>query len=187
MQNEHTLAGQLLVAMPGMLDPNFEHTVTFVCEHSPKGALGLTINRPMSMALGAVFDQLELERSALAPADQCIVRGGPVQTERGFILHESAFDWESTTQVGPSIFVTTSQDILSDMAAGTGPQRTLMALGYAGWGAGQLEDEIRQNAWLTVPASPELVFDVPFEQRWRAAARSIGIDPATLSLQAGHA
>jgi putative transcriptional regulator len=191
MDNEHSLAGQLLVAMPSMADPNFEHTVTFVCEHSPSGALGLTINRPMTMELGAVFDQLELERKPGNLADQRVLRGGPVQTERGFILHEPQLakdpTWEATTEVAPSIFVTTSQDILSDMAAGTGPHRALMALGYAGWGAGQLDEEIRQNAWLTVPASAELVFDTPFEQRWRAAAISIGIDPATLSSQAGHA
>jgi putative transcriptional regulator len=115
------------------------------------------------------------------------MRGGPVQAERGFVLHESPCEWDATTDVGHSIFVTTSQDILSDVAAGKGPERMLMALGYAGWGAGQLEEEIRQNAWLTVPATAEIIFATPFEQRWQAAAGLLGIDPANLSLDAGHA
>ena len=186
---EHSLAGQLLVAMPNLGDPNFQHTVTFVCEHSADGALGITINRPLGMELGAVFKQLELELNGESTrlASQPVMRGGPVQAERGFVLHESAIDWQATTQVGPVIFVTTSQDILADMAAGKGPKRALMALGYAGWGAGQLDAEIRDNAWLTVPASAELVFDTPPEQCWRAAAQSIGINLTALSPDAGHA
>jgi len=184
---EHSLAGQLLVAMPNLGDPNFDHTVTFVCEHSADGALGITINRPLGVELGAVFDQLELEGATTPLASEPVLRGGPVQTERGFVLHESALDWQGTRQVGGAIFVTTSQDILADMAAGKGPRRALMALGYAGWGAGQLEEEICDNAWLTVPASTELVFDTPLEKRWRAAAQSIGINLSTLSLGAGHA
>lgn len=184
---EHSLAGQLLVAMPNLGDPNFDHTVTFVCEHSADGALGITINRPIGMELRAVFEQLQLSAEATDLANQPVLRGGPVQTERGFVLHESALDWQATQQVAPAIFVTTSQDILADMAAGKGPKRALMALGYAGWGAGQLDDEVRDNAWLTVPASAELMFDTPIENRWRAAARSIGIDLSTLSPGAGHA
>ena len=187
METTNTLAGHLLVAMPTMVDPNFDHTVTYVCEHSTEGALGLTINRPMNMDLGEVLEQLDLENKASSMSAQPVLRGGPVQMERGFILHESLKDWENTTAVSQSIFVTTSQDILLDLAAGRGPNRILMALGYAGWGAGQLEEEIRQNTWLTVPASIELLFETPFEQRWRAAAQSIGIDPVNLSTHAGNA
>jgi putative transcriptional regulator len=187
MDETHTLAGQLLVAMPGMLDPNFHRTVTYVCEHGDTGALGIVINRPLDMAVGEVLEQLSLQPTKTDYLTQPVMRGGPVQAERGFVIHESAHNWESTTEVGQSIYVTTSRDILSDVAAGNGPGRMLMALGYAGWDAGQLEQEIRQNAWLTVPASTSLVFDTPYERRWAAAAESIGIDPASLSLHAGNA
>jgi putative transcriptional regulator len=187
MEETYTLAGQLLVAMPGMTDPNFEHTVTYICEHSEAGALGIIINKPMNMDLGEVLEQMSLATETPELAAQQVMRGGPVQAERGFVLHDSSRQWDATTEVGHSIFVTTSQDILTDVAAGKGPERILMALGYAGWGAGQLEEELRQNAWLTVPASPDLVFGTPCELRWRAAATSIGIDPANLSLTAGNA
>jgi len=187
MENTHSLAGQLLVAMPGMDDPNFQHTVTYVCEHTESGALGLIINRPLDMDISDVLEQFSLEARADQQLHQPVMRGGPVQAERGFVLHETAQSWDSTTDVGHSMCVTTSQDILADMAAGRGPGRILMALGYSGWEAGQLECELRQNAWLTVPATRALVFETPFEQRWRAAARSIGIDPANLSLYAGTA
>lgn len=187
MEYSHSLAGQLLVAMPGMDDPTFDHTVTYVCEHSEQGALGLIINRPMEMEIHDVLQQFSLQASTGEQLHQPVMQGGPVQAERGFILHEPAQNWDSTTEVGHSLFVTTSQDILSDLAAGRGPERMLMALGYAGWDAGQLEHEIRLNSWLTVPALPHLVFDTPYEERWQAAARSIGIDPANLSLHAGNA
>ena len=187
MDSTHTLAGQLLVAMPGMQDPNFAHSVTYICEHTPEGALGLVINKPMNMDVGEVLAQLSLSAKSELLSHQPVMRGGPVQSERGFILHESPSAWDSTTEVGHAMYVTTSQDILTDMAAGNGPGRMLMALGYAGWEAGQLEDEIRENSWLTVPASSNLVFETPFEDRWREAARSIGIDPASLSLHAGNA
>ena len=187
MESQHTFAGQLLVAMPGMTDPNFHHTVAYICEHSEAGALGIVINRPLDMEIADVLEQFSLFSENTAQVQQPVMQGGPVQAERGFVLHEAAQEWDSTTPVGHSIYVTTSQDILTDVAAGRGPGRMLMALGYAGWDAGQLEDEIRQNSWLTVPASARLVFETPYEQRWRAAARSIGIDPANLCLQAGNA
>ena len=187
MEETKTLAGQLLVSMPGMTDPNFRQTVTYICEHSENGALGIVINRPIGMELGEVLQQLSLETTADNLLSQPVLRGGPVQAERGFVLHESPRQWDATTEVGHSIYVTTSQDILSAVAAGTGPDRILMALGYAGWGAGQLEEEIRQNAWLTVPATTDIVFNTPPDQLWRAAAGSLGIDPANLSLQAGSA
>jgi putative transcriptional regulator len=187
MEDTHSLAGQLLVSMPGMTDPDFRHTVTYVCEHSEKGALGIVINKPIGMELGAVLQQLSLETAANELLSQPVLRGGPVQAERGFVIHESPSHWDATTEVGQSICVTTSQDILSDVAAGNGPERILMALGYAGWGAGQLEDELRQNAWLTVPATTDIVFDTPYDELWQAAAASLGIDPANLSLHAGSA
>jgi putative transcriptional regulator len=187
MNETHSLAGQLLVAMPGMQDPNFHHAVTYVCEHGDTGALGIVINRPLEMDVGEVLEQLSLQPTGNNFLSQPVMRGGPVQAERGFVMHESPRDWESTLEVGRSIYVTTSKDILSDVAAGKGPDRMLMALGYAGWDAGQLEQEIRQNAWLTVPASTNLVFDTPYERRWTAATESIGVDPSSLSLHAGHA
>jgi putative transcriptional regulator len=187
MDETQTLVGQLLVAMPGMLDPNFHRTVTYVCEHGDTGALGIVINRPLGMDVAEVLEQLSLQPTETNYLAQPVMRGGPVQAERGFVIHESPQNWESTTEVGQSIYVTTSKDILSDVAAGNGPGRMLMALGYAGWDAGQLEQEIRQNAWLTVPASTSLVFETPYERRWTAAAESIGVDPANLSLHAGNA
>jgi len=183
----HSLAGQLLVAMPSMMDPNFHQTVTYICEHSISGALGIIINRPLNLDIGEVLEQLSLHPTQDNHLKQPVMQGGPVQSERGFVLHESPHNWDSTTEIGQSICVTTSQDILSDVAAGNGPERILMALGYAGWQAGQLEYEIRQNAWLTVPASTNLVFDTPFKDRWKAAAESIGIDPANLSPYSGNA
>jgi len=166
---------------------HFEHSVTYICEHSDKGALGITINRPMDMDLGEVLEQLSLSSGPEDVRTQSVLLGGPVQRERGFVIHEADDHWEGTTDVGHSIFVTTSRDILIDLAEGRGPDRVIMALGYSGWGAGQLEEEIRQNAWLTVPASSKLVFETPLEQRWRAAAKSIGIEPSSLILTPGSA
>lgn len=187
MDATRSLTGHLLLAMPGMADPNFHQAVTYICEHGPAGALGIVINKPMNMDVGEVFEQLSLEAEAPHLRAQPVLRGGPVQTERGFVLHETPRKWDATTDVGHSIYVTTSQDILSDLAAGKGPARILMALGYAGWGAGQLEEEILHNAWLTVPASANIVFETPYEQRWQAAVKSLGIELASLSLDAGHA
>lgn len=181
------MTGHLLIAMPTMMDPNFHQTVTYICEHSDLGALGLVINRPLDMGLGEVLEQLSLDSPDEALTAQPVLRGGPVQTERGFVLHESPREWEATMPVGESIFVTTSQDILSSLAAGNGPERALIVLGYAGWGAGQLDAEIRDNAWLSVLADPRIVFETPFEQRWDEAARKLGVNLTTLSTQAGHA
>lgn len=181
------LTGHLLIAMPAMADPNFFRTVTYICEHTDEGALGIVINRPLQMDLGTVFEQLALEAADPGLAKQPVLRGGPVQTERGFVLHEPARKWDSTVEVSESVHLTTSQDILSAMAEGTGPKRVLMALGYAGWGAGQLESEMSANAWLSVPANDTIIFDTPFEARWSAAAALLGINLATISSEAGHA
>lgn len=181
------MTGHLLIAMPTMMDPNFHQTVTYICEHSDLGALGLVINRPLDMGLGEVLEQLSLDSPDETLTAQPVLRGGPVQTERGFVLHESTREWEATMPVGEAIYVTTSQDILSSLAAGNGPERALIVLGYAGWGAGQLDAEIRENAWLSVPADPRIVFETPFERRWEEAARKLGVNLTTLSTQAGHA
>ena len=189
--NATYLTGHLLIAMPAMQDPNFSKTVTYICEHSEQGALGIVINRPLGMDLGAIFDQLSLDSTDPALARQPVLLGGPVHQERGFVLHEpedaSGQEFDATLAVTAAIRVTTSQDILTAMARGHGPRRSLVALGYAGWGAGQLESELQQNAWLSVPATPQIIFDTPFEQRWRESARLLGVDLSTLSHQAGHA
>lgn len=181
------LTGHLLIAMPAMEDPNFHRTVTYICEHSQQGALGLVINRPLELKLGMVFEQLALDVASPGAADRPVLQGGPVQPERGFVLHDSPQTYDSTINVGDTIFVTTSQDILAAVAAGHGPARMLFTLGYAGWAAGQLEQEISANAWLSVPASPQIIFETPFEQRWQAAAHLLGVDLANLSGVAGHA
>ena len=169
-----------------------DRTVTLVCEHTAKGALGIVVNRPLSnMALGDVLDQLSLSPRDAGLREQPILRGGPVQQDRGFVLHPPdgprAGQWDSTLQVSPTLHVTTSRDILGSMARGQGPVQAVVALGYAGWDAGQLEEEIRSNAWLNVPVDDSIIFETPFEQRWHAAARLLGIDFGRLSNQAGHA
>jgi putative transcriptional regulator len=181
------LTNQFLIAMPGMADPNFSQTVTFVCEHSERGALGIIINRPLDMTLGEVFEQLGLESNDVEQVRRPVLRGGPVQADRGFVLHTPGGTWDSTLPVSERVHLTTSRDILDAMAAGQGPESALMALGYAGWDAGQLEEEVAQNSWLTVPADERLLFSTPIEQRWQAAARLLGIDLFTLSSDAGHA
>ncbi len=191
MTDQTFLTGHLLIAMPAMQDPNFARTVTYICEHSEQGALGIVINRPLDMDLGSIFDQLALDSADPALARQPVLQGGPVHQERGFVLHEPAEadgrEFDATLAVTDAIRVTTSQDILTAMARGTGPRRAVVALGYAGWGAGQLENELIQNAWLSVPAIPRIIFETPFDQRWHESARLIGVDLSTLSHQAGHA
>ncbi|MBM4196755.1 MAG: YqgE/AlgH family protein [Gammaproteobacteria bacterium] len=181
------LTGHLLIAMPAMADPNFVRTVTYICEHTDQGALGIVINRPLDMEMSEVFQQLSLEAYDASTARQPVMRGGPVQTERGFVLHEPSQKWDSTVEVSESVHLTTSQDILTAIAIGTGPRRSLMALGYAGWGAGQLEQELVANAWLSVPATNAILFDTPIEARWAAAAGLLGVTMTSLSLEAGHA
>ncbi len=187
MDVQDSLSNQLLIAMPGMADPNFSSTVTLVCEHNAEGALGIVINRPMSLRLGGLFEQLSLDQADQTVADSPILDGGPVGRERGFVIHKPLVDFESSVKVSPEIHLTLSRDVLDAMAAGTGPEKSLVALGYAGWEAGQLEQEMLHNTWLSVPASPEIVFDVPFSDRWSAAAEIIGIDISQISPHAGHA
>ena len=187
MPAQSFLTGQFLIAMPAMGDPNFDHTVTFVCEHNEQGALGLVINRPTGMTVGEILDQMQLEGADENVAGQPVLQGGPVQVDRGFVIHDSDTDFASTLKVGDEIRVTTSRDILESMAKGDGPERVQVALGYAGWEAGQLDDEMAANAWLTVPARSDIIFDIPFERRWESAARLLGIDIRAIGPEAGHA
>lgn len=181
------LTNQFLIAMPAMTDTNFAQTVTFIWEHNAEGALGIIINKPLQMKLADVFEQLKMPASSGLAAHQQVLQGGPVQTDRGFVVHHIGGDWEHTKRISSRIQVTTSPDILDAMARGSGPETAIVALGYAGWSAGQLEAEIVQNAWLTVPADEKILFDTPFEQRWRAAGRLLGVDLAMISPHAGHA
>jgi len=181
------LTNQFLIAMPSMTDANFAQTVTYIWEHNEDGALGIIINRPLQMKLADVFEQLKMPTPTENIGRQSVFQGGPVQTDRGFVLHHIGGDWEHTRLVSSAIQVTTSPDILDAMARGTGPDTALVALGYAGWSAGQLEHELAQNAWLTVAADERIIFSTPFEQRWHAAGRLLGVDLATISPLAGHA
>jgi len=187
MDQHASLSNQLLIAMPGMVDPNFSSTVTLVCEHNAEGALGIVINRPLGLKLGGLFEQLALADADPAIAGSPVLDGGPVGRERGFVLHNPRGNFESSVAVSPDIHLTLSRDVLDAMAAGKGPAKSLVALGYAGWEAGQLEQEMLHNTWLSVPANPEIVFDVPFTDRWNVAARIIGVDISQISPHAGHA
>ncbi|OUS09191.1 hypothetical protein A9Q90_04155 [Gammaproteobacteria bacterium 54_18_T64] len=185
------LRGQLLIAMPGLLDPNFVHSVVYICQHSAEGAMGIAINRPLGLPLSQVFEQLNLDYIP-KNGTQTLLCGGPVEEQQGFVLHRPAQkQWQATAAISEEILLTTSRDIIDDMASNQGPDATLVALGYAGWVAGQLEQELLDNAWLTVPANgellPQLLFDTPLEQRADLAAASIGVNLSQLSNSTGHA
>jgi putative transcriptional regulator len=185
--NLTNLTNHFLLAMPSMADPNFGGAVVFVAEHSPKGALGLVINRPMELDLQSLFERIDLKLEIAPLAGSPVFFGGPVQTDRGFVLHQPLGAWSSTVSIDGRLGLTSSKDVLEAVAAGAGPSRMLVTLGYSGWGPGQLEDEIAHNAWLTVAADPDVIFDTPPEQRLQRAFALLGIDPAFLSSSAGHA
>jgi len=182
-----TLINQLLIAMPGMADPNFSSTVTLICEHNDDGALGIIINRPLSLKLSGLFEQLSVDDADPDVASSPVMAGGPVGTERGFVLHGKDHSFENTLSVSDDIQLTLSRDVIDAMATGEGPEKSLVAIGYAGWEPGQIEEEMLANAWLNVDATPELVFDTPFEERWDSAARLLGVDISSISPDAGHA
>lgn len=186
-QHFTSLHNQFLIAMPALEDPNFFHSVTYICEHTEDGAMGIVINHPMELHLSDVLEQMDIPVDDPAIASQALFLGGPVQTERGFVIHEPVGQWESTLATSKDIAITTSRDILSAIASGQGPNHTLVALGYAGWGPGQLEKEIADNAWLNCPADKAILFEHPTEKRWKAAASLMGIDLDLLSMDAGHA
>jgi putative transcriptional regulator len=181
------LADHFLIAMPSLADPHFIRGVTLICQHDEHGAMGLVINHLSDFTLGEVLRQMDIECSSVELDRQAVVIGGPVQPERGFVLHDDPRDFGSTLRFGQGLAVSTSREILEELAKGDGPANFLMALGFAGWTAGQLEAELAQNAWLTVPADKAIFFSTPLEARWQAAARSIGVDVAKLSDLVGHA
>lgn len=187
MVEREYLTNQFLIAMPALEDPNFSHTVTFICEHNTEGALGLIINRPLDMQLDEIFRHMDLDTASPEARHIPIHLGGPVQQDRGFVLHEPLGDWEATLKVTDRIGITSSNDILTALAHDAGPDKCLVTLGYAGWGAGQLEQELANNAWLSGPADPDILFRTADEDRWKAAAASLGVDLDLLSGDAGHA
>lgn len=181
------LTHHFLIAMPSMADPNFAHTLTFVCEHNPEGALGIVVNRPTDMTLSALFEQIDVPLGDATLREAPVLFGGPVQADRGFVLHRPLGNWSSTLAVSDDMGLTTSKDVLEAAARGEGPRNLLVTLGYAGWSAGQLEQELAANAWLTVAADPAVLFETPPEERLPAAMRLLGIDLAQLSEDVGHA
>jgi putative transcriptional regulator len=180
------LRDHFLIAMPSLNDGYFAHTITYICDHGADGAMGLVINQPIDLTLDQMLRQLDLE-PAVDCTRQPIFRGGPVQPEHGFVLHSAGTEWSGTRALGNGLSLTTSRDVLEAMALGQGPAQTLVALGYAGWGPGQLENEIAENAWLVAPATRSILFALPPEERWGAAAQLIGIDLNLISQVAGHA
>jgi putative transcriptional regulator len=181
------LDSQLLIAMPAMMDPNFSRTVTLVCQHSEEGAIGITLNRLSRFTLGEILEQLDIECSDPAVRDTPVLEGGPVSNDRGFVVHTPLEGFDSSLALSQDIMVTTSRDILSAIAGGRGPARFLVALGYAGWGDGQLESEMRENAWLSVPVDRGIVFDLPLDERWQQAVSRLGIGVENLAGFGGHA
>ena len=181
------LADHFLIAMPSLADPHFVRGVTLICQHDEHGAMGLVINHLSEYTLGEVFRQMDIEHRSPALSRQAVLIGGPVQPDRGFVLHDDPRDFGSTLRFGQGLAVSTSRDILEEMARGDGPPHFLIALGYAGWTAGQLELELAQNSWLTVPAEKAIFFETPLEDRWQAAARTLGVDISKLSDTVGHA
>ena len=180
------LAQHFLIAMPAMADPHFARSLTFICEHNDQGALGIVVNRPIEMNLQSLLEQVSIPLESSTLKSVPVHFGGPVQVDRGFVLHTPLGQWQSTLAVSTEIGLTTSKDILQAVARGEGPGKLLVTLGYAGWAPGQLEHELAQNAWLTVQARPDVIFDLPAEGRLPAAMSLLGIDFASLSEQAGH-
>ena len=182
-----SLQDHFLIAMPAMADPNFNETVTYICKHDAEGAFGLVITRPSDLSLGEMLGQLAIDLKDRRLADRPVMHGGPVEPERGFVLHRAENTFEATMAVGPEIKLTSSPDVLAAIGSGLGPDPAFVALGYAGWARGQLEAELSGNTWLTVPANPAIIFETPFEQRWTAALGLPGVDIRRITQYAGHA
>ncbi|OGT64847.1 MAG: hypothetical protein A3I13_03520 [Gammaproteobacteria bacterium RIFCSPLOWO2_02_FULL_47_50] len=181
------LTNQFLIAMPGLVDPNFYHTVTYICAHNEEGAMGIVINRPLGLLLNEVLEQMNITSRNDLIAQMPVYQGGPVQADRGFVLHHPIREWDYSIEICNTIGIATSRDILKAIANGEGPENSLIALGYAGWGAGQLEREIKENVWLNAPADTSIIFKTPTESRWGAAAALAGVDLDKLSSDVGHA
>ncbi len=181
------LTNHFLIAMPNLLDPNFFHTVTYICAHNEDGAMGVVINRPVDIELGEILTHMKIDIADSDALDMPVYHGGPVQAERGFVIHPSAQSWESTMMVTDELSLTSSRDILAAIAKGKGPEQALVALGYAGWQAGQLEQELADNTWLNLPADGSLIFETPAAKRWHLAAERLGVDLGLISTEVGHA
>ena len=185
------LTHHFLIAMPGVSDEPFARSVVYMCEHSKRGALGLVINKPSDISLKSLFDKVELPLERADLVESPVFFGGPVQTERGFVLHEQSSDadggFNSSLKIPGGLEMTTSKDVLEALSSGTGPSRVFVSLGYSGWGAGQLEDEMSRNNWINVEAQAEIIFSTPIDQRYDKALSLLGIDPVMLSTDAGHA
>jgi putative transcriptional regulator len=184
---ETNLTNHFLIAMPSLRDPNFEKTVTYICAHNKDGAMGIVINKPLNIDLGEILEQMDIPANNPTTNKELIFHGGPVHTDRGFILHQTSNQWDSSIVVSDDMCITTSKDILEAIATGKGPKESLIALGYAGWGEGQLEQEIMDNAWLSGPADLDIIFNTPYEKCWYSAAEHLGIDIGKLSHDIGHA
>lgn len=190
------LTHHFLIAMPGLQDDTFKRSVVYLCEHSQRGALGLVINKPSDLTMKALFAKVELHLDRSDLDNTPVFHGGPLQTERGFVLHEQVFAevdrgndpvYASTMSIPGGLEMTTSRDVLEAMATGAGPRKVLVSLGYAAWAEGQLESELGENSWLTVGADPAVIFDTPIEQRYDRALMLLGLEAWTLSPEAGHA
>jgi len=190
------LTHHFLIAMPGLQDKAFNRSVVYLCEHSERGALGLVINKPSEINLGVLFEKIELHLSRPELGNAPVFQGGPVQTERGFVLHEPVFAdadkpnesvYASTMTIPGGLEMTTSKDVLEALATGAGPRKVLVSLGYSAWGEGQLESELAENSWLTVSADPSVIFDTPIEDRYEKALSLLGLQSWMLSPGAGHA
>ena len=188
---ELSLANHFLIAMPSMQDSMFSGAVVYLCEHNEYGAMGVIINKPTEMNIETLLNRIDIKVDLHQQLNQetkkLVMFGGPVQDDRGFVLHAPKSDFISTMEISDAIAFTTSRDILEAVAQGRGPRQLLVSVGYAGWSAGQLEQEIMKNGWLTVQADPAIVFDLPIEQRLGAAVKLLGFDPLMLSAEAGHA
>ncbi|MFC3908770.1 YqgE/AlgH family protein [Legionella dresdenensis] len=187
MAIDSSLANHMLIAMPSLTDPNFARTVIYVCEHHVQGTVGLIINRPMEFPLGLVFDQMNIVPNQSEIKLRPLLFGGPVQPERGFVIHRPYGGWRSSLALDENVTVTTSNDIIRAIAEDNGPKDVLVTLGYSGWTGDQLEQEVMNNTWLVCPFRPEIMYDVPFEKRWQYAGSIIGVDMTRLSSAAGHA
>ena len=182
-----SLQNYFLVAVPSLNDSVFERSIIYICEHNEKGAMGIMLNVPLDLDVCQLLTQMKMENASFSLSGKSVFSGGPVSTDRGFVLHTPMDGFHASLSLTDELMMTTSLDILSTLGTSAEPKQYMIALGYAGWEKGQLEEEIRENTWLTVPASPDIIFDIPYEDRWLAASKSLGIDIWQLSPQAGHA
>jgi putative transcriptional regulator len=180
-------AGQLLIAMPCLQDPSFSRSVTYLCQHTQQGAMGIGISKAANLRLIDVLEQMNIETDLPEVASQPVMLGGPVHNDRGFVLHEAGENYDSTWQLSDTLSLTSSKDLLEAIAVGQGPRRYLVALGYSGWSEGQLEEEFAQNSWLTAPFDRDLVFTTPLENRWQRAAALSGVNITQMANYVGHA